>query len=173
MAGCTVWCTFPTAPQIPATKQIAKCTGWEVSRENDWGQGTEGQTRKSSRIQEADGREVQEGGSQEDAGGLQASSRGFRCHGFRLRSALFLQSKEQEPVFLGTEALPESKCHRPDRPAGMNRGGRKTSFRARTLYEKSRPGESLRVKVWVSPRALWGWEEGQLLSGDHGAQTER
>lgn len=57
----------------------------------------------------------------------------------------------------------------PDRSVGMKRDGRKTSFRARMLYEKNRPGESLKVLPW----ALWGWGEMQLLSGNHGAQTKR
>lgn len=37
----------------------------------------------------------------------------------------------------------------PDRSVGMNRDGRKTSFRARMLYEKNRPGESLKVLPWA------------------------
>ena len=51
---------------------------------------------------------------------------------------------------------------------GNEQGWEKNKFQSKD-EQKNRPGESLKVLPW----ALRGWGEKQLLSGNHGAQTER
>lgn len=58
----------------------------------------------------------------------------------------------------------------------MSRGRRKTSFRARILYEKCRPGQVTECgRFWPAHRPFEGGRMGagrkvrQLLSGKHGA----